>query len=527
MRVGLLICLLAVLAAAQFEYYVISPLSHFPDTVYIGQAQLGELVWSYGIIEEVVNGRSVPTTFRGVNPGMATSQWLPNGTGIEYTYTRATALFNITEVDPRRDVKWYLYNIHYPDIWETWPVAVVYGLFATVKSGSGPVLNVSCLKPWTNSLYWYRCPSPPRAKLSYVVASYKIAYSNVYIYTFVQKGAEPYRTMTGRRYVVNGTIANNTVVRIFGIPHNVTARDLGTRFFCVDFYSGFSAFASNVPAKCVSMPTPPRNVTVSVRRHNATASAVDVYVDGELFHTFYVDGPDAVLYTGPYAMPRMATAGAFIPLNYPGRPLKPLGSALLLIGNDTVMHPPRYVLKAMEPGYAFITVPINNLYDVPVNPGRDVTWAEPVLTWSGVYVRPGSMGNNATVYQWPTVPVKIHGRTTELPYKALVNVTKLCPGGAVVSGQYRWVGGWVEVRGPASIYCTKYPVTFVTPVDNTTVITDFNTTLTWQPPPIVYPNGTRLEADPVSVSVDGPKAVRVNYTRVYYLGAVGSQGRRA
>ncbi|MFZ8809382.1 MAG: thermopsin-like protease, partial [Pyrobaculum sp.] len=37
------------------------------------------------------------------------------------------------------------------------------------------------------------------------------------------------------------------------------------------------------------------------------------------------------------------------------------------------------------------------------------------------------------------------------------------------------------------------------------------------PPPIVYPNGTRLEADPVSVFVDGPKAVRVNYTRVYYL----------
>jgi hypothetical protein len=446
MRVGLLICLLAVLVAAQFEYYVISPLSHFPDTVYIGRAQFGELVWSYGIIEEVVNGRSVPTTFRGVNPGMATSQWLPNGTGIEYSYTRATALFNITEVDPRRDVKWYLYNIHYPDIWETWPVAIVYGLFATVKSGSGPMLNFSCLKPWANGLYWYRCPSPPGARLSYVVAFYEIAYSNVYIYTFVQEGAEPYMTMTGRRYVVNDTIANNTVVRIGGIPHNVTARDLGTRFFCVDFYS--RSPTSKVPARCVSMPTPPRNVTVSVRRHNATASAVDVYVDGELFHTFYVDDPNAVLYTGPYAMPRMATTGAFILLNYPGRPLKPLGSAFLLIGNDTVMTPPRYVLKAMQPGYAFITVPINNLYDVPVNPGRDVTWAEPVLTWSGVYVRPGSMGNNATVYQWPVVSVKIHGRTTELPYRALVNVSKLCPGGAVVSGQYRWVGGWVEVGGP-------------------------------------------------------------------------------
>jgi hypothetical protein len=45
----------------------------------------------------------------------------------------------------------------------------------------------------------------------------------------------------------------------------------------------------------------------------------------------------------------------------------------------------------------------------------------------------------------------------------------------------------------------------------------FNKTFVWTPPPIVYPNGTRLEAEPVSVFVDGPKAVRVNYTRVYYL----------
>jgi hypothetical protein len=78
-------------------------------------------------------------------------------------------------------------------------------------------------------------------------------------------------------------------------------------------------------------------------------------------------------------------------------------------------------------------------------------------------------------------------------------------------------GDLVEVRGPASIYCTKYPVTFTTPAGSATVVADANTTLTWRPPPIVYPNGTRLEADPVSVFVDGPKAVRVNYTRVYYL----------
>jgi hypothetical protein len=45
----------------------------------------------------------------------------------------------------------------------------------------------------------------------------------------------------------------------------------------------------------------------------------------------------------------------------------------------------------------------------------------------------------------------------------------------------------------------------------------FNKTFVWTPPPIVYPNGTRLEADPVTVFIDGPRTVRVNYTRVYYL----------
>jgi hypothetical protein len=115
----------------------------------------------------------------------------------------------------------------------------------------------------------------------------------------------------------------------------------------------------------------------------------------------------------------------------------------LLIGNDTVMAPPRYVLK--EKGRAFTQARVELRYD------------------RGVTVLPGRTYDNSTVYMWPVVPVKIHGRTTELPYRALVNATKLCPGGAVVSGQYRWVGGWVEVRGPTSIHCAEYPVEFLLP----------------------------------------------------------------
>ena len=73
----------------------------------------------------------------------------------------------------------------------------------------------------------------------------------------------------------------------------------------------------------------------------------------------------------------------------------------------------------------------------------------------------------------------------------------------------------MEVRGPTSIHCAEYPVELLLPNGTYLAVqAPFNETLVWTPPPIVYPNGTRLEADPVSVFVDGPKTVRVNYTRV-------------
>jgi len=366
MRVGMLICLLAALAAlaaAQFEYYM--PIDR--HTVYVGHARFGEAVYVSGAVQEYVNGQYIGIVFRGLNPGMEASPWLPNGTGIEYSYTKATALFNITEVNPRADIQWYVFNVAFADVWSKLPAAILYGLFATIKSGGGPVLNVSCLKALGNGFYDYTCLSSPRARLDYVMAFYAVAYSDVYIHRFVLVGpsSPKYAGDTAivprlMEYIGGSDYAygrNNTVVEWGAMLYNYTEIHLGTRIFCVGInlispnlpistalYTGPYA-SNNAPVECVPMADPPRNVTVGVRPYNATSSAVDVYVDGRLFHTFYVNGSDAVLYTGPYADPLMATAAAFIELNYPGRPLKPLGSVLLLIGNDTVMAPPRYVLK--------------------------------------------------------------------------------------------------------------------------------------------------------------------------------------
>ncbi len=405
------------------------------------------------------------TVIYGIDPGMQASPWLPNGTHIEYTFTRATALFEpVEDIDVRRDVKWYVFNIHYNDIWWRRPVGVRYGLRITAKSDDRPPLDFNCLK---------------------------------YVKTVTTaRGA--------RREVYNATCPGNISTVYFVNVYFMYAWTeerklciLAQSFNAGEYVAGRRVSVTLVDY-CRPAEKPPRNITAAVSPWGGRQSRLDIYVDGVRFDTIWIDGLNAKLYVGPYEFTLPTITAAYVDLNYPGVVLRPLGSALLLIGNDTVMAPPKYVLK--EKGVAWTQARVELRYD------------------QGVVVLPGRTYDNSTVYAWPTVPVRIHGRTTELPYRALVNAAKLCPGGAVVSGQYRWVGGWAEVRGPTSIHCTEYPVEFLLPNGTSVAVqAPFNKTFVWTPPPIVYPNGTRLEADPVAVFVDGPKAVRVNYTRIYYL----------
>ncbi|MFZ8812253.1 MAG: hypothetical protein ACO2PN_29645, partial [Pyrobaculum sp.] len=405
------------------------------------------------------------TVIYGIDPGMRASPWLPNGTPIEYTFTRATALFEpVEDIDVRSDVKWYVFsNLHFNDIWWLKPVGVRHGLWITVKSDDRPVLDFSCLKHVT--------------------------------------------TRGARREVYNATCPGNTST-VYYVDVYFMYAWTGEKKLCI-FAESFNAAEYMTGGRggmilvdyCRPAERPPRNITAVVSPWGGRQSRLDIYVEGARFDTVWIDGPNAKLYTGPYEFPTYlwrTMVTAYVDLNYPGVVLRPLGSALLLIGNDTVMAPPRYVLK--EKGWAFTQARVELRYD------------------QGVTVLPGRTYDNSTVYAWPVVPVRIHGRPVELPYRALVNAAKLCPGGAVVSGQYRWVGGWVEVRGPTSIHCAEYPVEFLLPNGTSLAVqAPFNKTFVWTPPAVVYANGTRLEADPVSVFVDGPKAVRVNYTRVYYL----------
>ena len=458
--------------------YTLDNFGFYGISVTKGSIALGE--WEVQTVEEVVLDGLLPdrlirdlsryrrTTIYGMDPGMRASPWLPNGTIIEYTFTRATALFEpVEDIDVRKDVKWYVFsNLHFNDIWWLKPVGVRYGLQIVAKSDDRPPLDFSCLK---------------------------------YVKTVT--------TARGtKREVYSVTCPGNTST-IYYVDVYFMYAWTGEKKLCI-FAESFNA-AEYMAGKggravllnyCRPAEKPPRNITAAVTPWGGRQSRLDIYADGVRFDTMWIDGPNAKLFTGPYEFLtylRRTMAAAYVDLNSPGVVLRPLGSALLLIGNNTVMAPPRYVLKEK---------------------GRDFTQARVELTYDqGVVVLPGRTYDNSTVYAWPTVPVRIHGRATELPYRALVNAAWLCPGGAVVSGQYRWVGGWVEVRGPASIHCAEYLVEFLMPNGTSVVATaPFNKTFVWTPPPIVYPNGTRLEAEPVSVFIDGQKAVRVNYTRVYY-----------
>jgi len=240
-----------------------------------------------GMWQKIVNGQSIPITFHGLNPGMEASPWLPNGTGIEYSYTRATALFNITNVNPRTDVEWYIYNVPMPGplaVWAGNPVAIIYGLFATIKSGGGPVLNVSCLKALGNGFYDYTCPSSPRARMDFVLAYYAVAYSDVYIHrlVFVGPSSPKYADVAAIVPKLIEDIGssdyalgrNNTVIEWGAMLYNYTEIYLGTRIFCVDFgHIDSMRFAgNNVPVKCVPMADPPRNIP-SARGSSAWTSS--------------------------------------------------------------------------------------------------------------------------------------------------------------------------------------------------------------------------------------------------------------
>ena len=379
-------------------------------------------------VDEVLpDGSTRRVTISGVFPVMMPSLWLPDGTpGLTYSFTRATALFNIT-ADPKNDFIWYV-----P------PTLTIYYKKSVLATGLEVYVSTYCNGG---------CPNDVVAHIFDITFANKIT-GEKFLYVEVT-------TLFSKTYCARGECTGRWPLREEYINYTIARQ--------------------------------PSNITAVLVHLGGRWHRLDVYVDGARAFTYTIIG-DEVKFDWAYAI-----IGVFDTATA----LRPVGSLFLLIGDDAVMAPPRYVIKAVA---GRIQARVELTYD------------------GGVVALPGRTYSNSSIYEWPLVDVAVEGRHMRLPYRALINASKFCPYGFAASGQYRLVGGWVEVRGPVSIRCIRYPVTFVTPAGNTTVVADVNTTLTWHPPPVYWGGGTvKLEADPVSVFVDGPKTVYMRYTRVYYL----------
>jgi hypothetical protein len=479
-----------------------------------------------------VTGRWTLGPFYKIAPGFSASPWLPDGTQVLYEYQAALAVFNVSDVDLDRDFQWGVNGLAFR-YWLKENLAqgaFAYGLHVAAKT-DGAV--IACHKPV--KVDWSRSTD-----IQYVGATFPSwGWIAVYNVSLVPERVG-YITAFGWTdpVFINATcpgveLADVYVVDVYYAKTRPEGSIRGSEAkLCVSWmnFTLVSWWQELNPAHprikkmvmkkhCDPWPGDPPKTFMAAAREDG----LYIYVDGRLHYVIRRGG--LKLFTAPYKLLDWFTAtSAFTTGQIELKLLKPLGTVKLYIGNETLMAPPQYALDfSPDPIWGGFETAVKFSWDsgTYVGPGRP----EGRLTYNSTRILLGSINvhvhasEDFSVYVRPgDVSVWLHGRAVKLPYGALLNGSWLCPaGGLVAEGAVLRRGDLVEVRGPVSIYCTKYPVTFTTPAGSATVVADANTTLTWQPPPIVYPNGTRLEADPVSVFVDGPKAVRVNYTRVYYL----------
>lgn len=450
MRTVLLVLLIAVAAVAQFV--VFRPWYYTWGIYLIAEHSSNSLVW-YDVY--VVGDNHYNSL-----PGVVASPWLPNGSTLEYVYKKAMALFDVPKIDPKKAVKWRLWQFHGEEIYMLSPVSVSYGLHVAVKLGDGPVLKAVKLGkkvPLTDDVYvdaWNATgPCPECAEVVIIGASYNFLY--------------------------NGT--NLLCIRYFRFKQEWWYQSKNYAYSWKWGYEKQTCWPSS----------PPKNITAV-----ALDDRVEIWVDGQLAYTYHTNGKPW-LYAGPYKFDwDAATAMAFISTSYPADAVQYLGKAWLFIGNDT-LAPPKYAAShggmtwAYDPtGYLQASVSFDGL-SASVGPG--------LTTETRVVVN-------------PDVVVRLFGRNVTVVRGAFLK----CPAGEPIArGDLTPFWGGFLAMGPGSLACTKYPVVVKTAAGRHVLVADANSTFTWQPPPEVV-NGTRLYYKPVSVYVGGPVEVAAEADRAEY-----------
>ncbi|MEM4439164.1 MAG: hypothetical protein QW680_11130, partial [Pyrobaculum sp.] len=454
MRTVLLVLLIAVAAVAQFVVFM--PYYYTWGIYLIAEHSSNSLV-QYDVY--VVGGNHYNSL-----PGVVASPWLPNGSTLEYVYKKAMALFDVPKIDPKKAVKWRLWQFHGEEIYMLRPVSVSYGLHVAVKLGDGPVLKAVKLGkkvPLTGDVYvdaWNATgPCPECAEVVLISASYNFLY--------------------------NGT--NLLCIRYFRFKQEWWYQSKNYAYFWKWGYEKQTCWPSS----------PPKNITAV-----ALDDRVEIWVDGQLAYTYHTNGKPW-LYTGPYAfLWDDATAMAFISTNYPAAAVQYLGKAWLFIGNDT-LAPPKYAASHGGMTWAYGTT----------------GYLQASVSFDGLSasVGPGLTTETRVVVN-PDVVVRLFGRNVTVVRGAFLK----CPAGEPIArGDLTPFWGGFLAMGPGSLDCTKYPVVVKTAAGRHVLVADANSTFTWQPPPEVV-NGTRLYYKPMSVYVGGPMEVSAEVERVEYRVAV-------
>ncbi|MEM0464984.1 hypothetical protein [Pyrobaculum sp.] len=387
-------------------------------------------------------------------PGVAASAWLPDGSTIEYVYRRAMALFNVTEIDPRRDFEWRWFPFQDPGVLVRLPASAFYGLQVAVKVGEGPVLKAVLVRrnvqfySTTVNLWNATGPCPECAEIILLSVTYN--------------------------YMYNGS--NKLCVSIFPFKQE-------------EWYRLRNYNWSKFDVACWEAP-PPRNITIIAR-----GDRVEAWTDNSLIYVLETQG---WLYTGPYYIFDfgLTTAQAFITAILGAIAKKPLGRVWLFIGNDT-LAPPKY---ALSHGYYVMSfLSLNRMLEAAAD-------------FDGVstYVKPGRP--EVRLVTNPDVEVRLFGKPTVLTRGAFLK----CPmGEPMARGNLTPFWGGFLALGPGSLACTEYPVAVRTAGGVRTFAARANSTFTWQPPPEVV-NDTRYFYKPVSLYVEGPVEITASVDRVEY-----------
>ncbi|CCC81269.1 thermopsin-like protease [Thermoproteus tenax] len=470
-------------------------------------------------------------------PAYAVSPWLPNGSLINVTFTRAEALFNVSG-DLLKRVRWGMYTFIYniatqegtspAEILQEQNPFVSYGLQVVLKEEpQKPILdclsyvgNNSLPSFWSSpgtvwsryhipfKLYNVTCPGNT-SYIDIIDVEYRWWYdggSMLCLDWLWFRQREWY--LSGGRYDIFGiylprweALINQTeqlFSELFSESIKTTNQTLSQELSNEAIQLIYKLRAMESASDCVNFSGLPRNITAVVG-----GGHLRIYVDGQLIWTLNVSGVfisqpySAVDWFGPSLM-----SGAYFYVDEPAMATAPLGSALLFIGNDSVVAPPKYATNLI---YSIVYLVASTSF----------SWE------GGLSVGPGET-NETYVYVRPDVNATIYGRPARLPYMAIISLgwlrERYCPyGDLVLSGAYRRIGGSIEVLGPVSISCTEYPVRFILPNGSSVpVVARANSTVRLPPLAVDLGNGTRLVTAEVEVNATGPADVVVPVAQRLY-----------